>query len=184
MEVREGSNMDAIMNYPYGTFLMERLDLVLLRDDALQARIMRVIEHEMVKLKEKWQDEVVKATEAKLTPPPEPEHYWVTMSQGQFIAYLYKFDTAKAKDKNNTLCKGTLRKALNALTKDLYLLTRAQPGKEFQSTQYTLNTQLVEHHMWERLPKEPWKYLGMQGNGDFVPVTKNVTPPVTKFESG
>jgi hypothetical protein len=172
------SNTDAIMNYPYGQFLMIRLDFVLLRDDELQARILRIIESKMLEQKKQWQDEVVKAIENKETPPPEPEHYWVSLSYAQFIARLYKFNTAKSPEgKHNTIGKGTLRKAIQALIEDHYLLIQPQPGNEFDSAQYTINTSLVEKHMWERLPKEPWKYLGYNGNVEVPPVTKNVTPP-------
>jgi gamma-glutamylcyclotransferase (GGCT)/AIG2-like uncharacterized protein YtfP len=183
------SDNDAIMNYPYGTFLMDRLDLILLRDDELQARIMRIIEHEMVKLKAKWQDDKLKAIEKKKPIPPEPEYYWVTLSYAQIIAYLYKFDSAKApKDKKNTISRSTLRKAINALIDDQYLLRKAKPGSEFGAAQYTLNTKLIEEHMWSRLPKDPWSYLGYNGNvpGEKLvpPQAQNLNPPPSKNVPG
>src|SRR6266571_4435475 len=187
------SGNDAIMRYPYGSFLMTRLDLILLRDDELQAQIMRILEYKMVRLREKWQDEIVKAIDKGLPPPPEPEHYWVTLSQGQIIAHLFRFNSAKApKEKKNSISKGTVRKALNALIEDVYVLTRSQPGKEFQATQYTLNTKLIEEHMWTRLPKEPWSYLGYSGKGEFEAVSPELGGElqilklgrVTNFETG
>jgi len=181
---------DAIMNYPYGTFIMDRLDLILLRDDELQARIMRIVEHEMVKLKEKWEDDKLKAIEKKKVPPPEPEHYWVTLSYAQIIAYLYKFDSAKApKDKKNTISRGTLRKAITSLIDDEYLLRKAKPGSEYGAAQYSLNINLIEEHMWSRLPKDPWSYLGHNGNipgSNFVPggEAQNLNPPPPKNVPG
>lgn len=192
------SGNDAIMNYPYGKFLMDRLDLILLRDDELQARIMRIVEHEMVKLKEKWEDDKVKAIEKKKEPPLEPEYYWIEpLSYAQIIARLYKFDSAKAsKDKKNTISKGTLRKAINALIDDNYLLRKAKSGSEYGPAQYTLNTKLIEEHMWTRLPKDPWSYLGYNGNPPQVqnltlPPPKNapgevqnLNPPLANFDTG
>lgn len=186
-------NEDDILDYPYNNYLKVRLELVLLRDDELQAKIMRIVEAWMVHQRKQWHLEVAQAAADNKPEPSEPEHYWVTISRSQFIAQLYMFDSARAiEGKKNTISKGTLRKALNALIDDKYLITRAQPGNEFGSTQYTINRPLVQSHM-SKLPKNPWSYLGHNGNVPADPVTNFDTPPqlqiltlppVTEFVSG
>ena len=169
---------------------MVRPEFVLLRNDDIEARLMRIIEGWMEHQKAAWQAEYMAAVNAKRTPPPEPEEYWVTISQSQFIAQLYMFDTANlirtiprdengkkngpiTYDKENRISKGTLRAHLNALITDTVILVRPQPGHEFESAQYTLNRPLIQE-LEDKLPKN---YLAIFGG-----VTMIECPPVTSVE--
>src|SRR5947209_10535766 len=84
-----------LFDYPYGLFLMERLELVLLCQDELEAKILRIVEYEMVRAREVWQALVAAAAKAHKSPPQEPAAYWVRLSHAQFFSRLYKYDTGK-----------------------------------------------------------------------------------------
>ncbi len=198
----EGSMSDRpkVLKHPYGTYLMVRPEFVLLRDDDMQARIMRIIEGWMEHLKEAWQAAFYAAANAQQPLPPEPDEYWVTISQSQFIAQLYMFDAGKVnrdedgkkkkgkanRDKQNIISKATLRKAINALVADKIIFIRPQPGHEFESAQYTLNVPYVQA-LEDKLPKSYLRIFGGFNDGGhsiFSPGgdTKIECPPHSKNE--
>jgi hypothetical protein len=145
-----------IFNYPYNLFLMERLEFVLLAQDDLEAKIMRLVEYEMIKKKEKWQAKVTEAIDAKKAAPEEPSEYWCQLSHAQIIGKLYKFDTTKVGAKHPlSISKATIRKALNNIIEKGWLLTRTAPDDEFGAPQYTLNRQTIQAAM-NLLPKDPF----------------------------
>src|SRR5438477_7651362 len=51
----EPMNETTLFDYPYRLFLMERLEFVLLCQDELEAKVLRIVEYEMLKAKEVWQ---------------------------------------------------------------------------------------------------------------------------------
>src|SRR5215469_6481171 len=122
-----------IFELPYNLFFMQRLEFVAICGDHLAASIMRVVEREMIKLKEAWQTRVEKALEEKKEPPKKPKAYWPRLSQSQIIAKLYMYDSAKIKKpekaeeedpeaweeyrqkKALSISKSTLVKAINLL---------------------------------------------------------------------
>ncbi|GCF10886.1 hypothetical protein [Dictyobacter arantiisoli] len=151
-----------IFNYPYNLFLMERLEFVLITQDDLEAKIMRLVEYEMIKKKEKWQAEVTNAIEAKIAPSEEPKEYWCQLSHAQIIGKLYKFDAAKVGGKHPlSISKATIRKALNNIVEKGWLLTRTAPDDEFGAPQYTLNRQAIQTAMNE-LPKDPFSLFYLE----------------------
>ena len=145
----------SIFNFPYGTFLMERLEFVLITGDELEAKILRVIEYEMIRAKQRWQEKVAFAIEAKKTPPAEPKEYWVRLSHTQIIAKLYKFDTAKVGGAKSPLSmsKTTLRRALNQLLDKKLIAMRSVDGDEFGATLYTLNRRAIQRVL-DEMPKD------------------------------
>lgn len=183
-----------IFEFPYGAFLKQRLEFVLLRDDDLQAKIMRVIEYRMIRIKSDWLERVAQAVEEGKPEPPEPD-YWITLSYAQITVQLYMFNSSKAKEGKeiveglkNSLSRNTLGKAMRALIDDKYVLTRPNPDKtkEYDATQYRLNRPLIQEHL-NRFPKEaklPILYLANNGrlNGD--PCTKFLHPPCTENLQG
>jgi hypothetical protein len=175
-----------LFEYPYNLFLMQRLEFVILTQDELEAKIMRIVEYEMVKQKEAWQNRVAQAIEAKKTPPKEPKVYWVRLSYAQVIGKLYKFDSAKVGAKHPlSLSKGTLRKAITSLIEKGFLFMRSKPGEEFGAPLYTLNRDLIQQAMRE-LPKDPFSVFFIGGGTNFEPggEVQILNVPPTNFESG
>src|SRR5258708_18168230 len=112
----------SIFEYPYNVFLKERLEFVVICQDHLEASIMRIVEYEMIKRKEAWQDKVTLAAEAKKAPPKAPKEYWARLSQGQIIAMLYLYDSAKLakpedEDKENKAWAEDRRKKAHSISK-------------------------------------------------------------------
>lgn len=134
-----------LFRYPYNLFLMERLEFLLLTEDELEARVLRIIEYEMLKLKEKWQNRVGAALDAKKPIPPEPKEYWVRLSYSQIIAKLYRFDTSRVGAKQAlSLSKTSLRRAISGLLKKNLIFMRSVRGDEFGAPQYTLHRQAIQ----------------------------------------
>jgi hypothetical protein len=163
-----------VITFPYGAFLKVRLEFVLLRNDELEARIMRIIESWMIWQKEHWEQECAEAASNSQSLPPEPDYY-VTLSYAQIVAQLlYKFNSSrKGEDKEviagNTISRSTLSKAMQSLIEDGYVLTRPHPD----ATQYKLNCPLIEQHM-RLLPKT---LLGSNGRIDGIPCLDFFLPP-------
>lgn len=184
-----------IMEFPYGAFLKLRLEFVLLRDNELEALIMRIIEGWMIDQKKEWMKACAQAASDGKPEPPEPD-YFVTLSYAQIMAQLYMFNSSRkgaGKDvidgKKNSIHRNTLTKAMAALIEDNYVITRPNPDKtkEYDATQYTLNLPLIQEHM-KLLPKSPMSYLGSNGRIDGVPCPDFLNPPKeipsTKFVNG
>lgn len=184
-----------IMEFPYGQFLEVRLEFVLLRDNELQAKIMRIIEGWMIDQKKEWLKACAQAASDSKPEPPEPE-YFVTLSYAQIIAQLYMFNSSRKgqgkeviEGKENSIHRNTITKAMSALIEDNYVITRPNPNrtKEFDATQYSLNLPLVQEHM-RLLPKNPISYLGSNGRIDGVECPDFFDPPTeipcTKFVHG
>ena len=173
-----------IFRYPFGLFLMERVEFVILCQDELEAKIMRIVEYEMIRIKETWQGKVAKAVEAKEPRPPEPE-YWVRLSHAQIIAKFYKFDSSKVGAKHSlSISKATLRKAINSLVEKGFLLSRSMPGDEFGAPQYMLNCQVIQKAM-DNLTQDPFSYFYLGAAvGDSVSSTplQNLEVPPSNFE--
>jgi len=174
-----------VFEFPFNLFLMERLEFVLICQDELEAKIMRIIEYDMVKQKENWQTRVAKAVEEKRTPPPEPKVYWVRLSYTQILARLYRFDSKKVGAKHPlSLSKTTLRLAINSLIKKTLIYTRSKPGEEFGAPLYTLNRPLIQEAM-SQLPKDTFSFFlkgGSNSEGGGEVLIPNL--PGSNLESG
>src|SRR5258708_2302631 len=144
---------------------------------------MRIVEYEMIKRKETWQDKATLAIEAKKPQPREPRNYWVRLSQGQIIAKLYLYDSAKLekpededleseawieyrRKKALSISKSTLRKAIDRLIDKGFLLMRSKPGDEFGAPIYTLHRVNVQKSMKE-LPANPYTIFNGWGVSNF-----------------
>ena len=184
-----------MMEFPYGQFLEVRMEYVLLRDNELEAKIMRIIEGWMVEQKKVWLNKCAQAASDGKQEPPEPD-YFVTLSYAQIMSQLYMFNSSRkgvdkevVEGKKNSIHRNTITKAMAALIEDKYVITRPNPNKakEYEATQYTLNLLLIQNHM-RLLPKNPMSYLGSNGRIDGVPCPDFFNPPAeipcTKFVHG
>jgi hypothetical protein len=184
-----------IMEFPYNAFLEVRLEFVLLRDDELQAKIMRIIESWMIDQKKAWLNDCAQAASDGKPEPPEPD-YFVTLSYAQIIAQLYMFNSSRkgkgkeiVQGKRNSIHRNTITKAMASLIEDNYIITRPNPDKtkEYDATQYKLNIDLIQEHM-RLLPKNAMSYLGSNGRIDDIPCHDFLNPPkeipCTKFVHG
>jgi hypothetical protein len=176
-----------IMEFPYGSFLKLRLEFVLLRDNELEAKIMRIIEGWMIEQKKAWLNECAQAASDGKPEPPEPD-YFVTLSYAQIIAQLYMFNSSRkgegkevVEGKQNTISRRTVSKAMQALIDDKTIFTRPNPNatKEYDAIQYKLNCPLVQEQM-KLLPKNPMSYLGSNGRVDGRPCENFAHPPCEK----
>jgi hypothetical protein len=185
------SDETQIFQMPYNNYLKVRLEFVLLRDDDLQARIMRIVESWMIEQKRSWEIVVAEAASQSTPEPPEPE-YWVTLSYAQIIAQLYMFNSSRGsgkKDKpngkeviegkNNKITRVTIANAIHALIEDNYLFVRSNPNqsKEYDASQYRLNIPLIQEHL-KHLPKNPMSYLGSNGRINGIPCKDFLHPPL------
>jgi len=147
-------NETALFDYPYALFLMERLEFVLLCQDELEAKILRVVEYEMTKAQDA-QLARPNSQQQKLR-PQEPPVLWVQLAHAQFFSRLYKYDTSKVAARQPlSMSKGTLRKAINSLLAKQLLFGRARPGDEFGAPEYTLNRPLIQEKL-NALPADPF----------------------------
>jgi hypothetical protein len=196
-----------IFEFPYNLFLKQRMEFVVISHDHLAAGIMRIVEYEMTKLKEAWQDKVALAINANKTPPKEPKEYWVRLSQGQIIAKLYRYDSEKIKKpekpeeeteeylaqmeeylakKALSLSRSTLRKAINDLIEKGFLLMRSKPGDEFGAPLYTLHRENVQKAI-KALPANPFTIFNMWGgvtNSETGGESQNLQLPPENSETG
>src|SRR5260221_352401 len=172
-----------IFECPYNLFLKQRLEFVVICQDHLEASIMRIVEYEMIKRKETWQDKATLAIEAKKPQPREPRNYWVRLSQSLIIAKLYLYDSAKLEKPDDedleseawveyrrkkalSISKFTLRKAIDRLIDKGFLLMRSKPGDEFGAPIYTLHHANVQKAMKE-LPANPYTIFNGWGVSNF-----------------
>ena len=172
-----------IFECPYNLFLKQRLEFVVICQDHLEASIMRIVEYEMIKRKEAWQDKATLAVEAKKPQPREPRNYWVRLSQSLIIAKLYLYDSAKLekpededleseawveyrRKKALSISKSTLRKAIDRLIDKGFLLMRSKPGDEFGAPIYTLHRANIQKAMKE-LPANPYTIFNGWGVSNF-----------------
>jgi hypothetical protein len=191
-----------IFEFPYNLFVKQRLEFVVICQDHLAAAIMRIVEYEMIKSKETWQNKVVTAVEAKKTPPKEPAEYWVRLSHGQLIAKLYYYDSGKIekpgedateeeikeylKKKGIALSKSTIRRTINLLIEMGFLLMRSKPGDEFGAPLYTLHRANIQKAM-KALPQNPFSifnYWGGVSNLESGGELANLELPPNNLESG
>lgn len=178
-----------IFSFPYGAFIKLRLEFVLLCDDDLQARIMRIIEAWMIDQKKVWENKVAEAASQGWDEPEEPE-YWCTLSYRQIIAQLYKFNTSRGSSKKdkpngkeviegkkNTITRATLGNAVHSLIDKGYVLIRSNPNpeKEYEASQYSLNIPLIQEHLYH-LPRKPMSYLGSNGRINGIPCADFLRP--------
>src|SRR5258707_2262630 len=191
-----------IFEYPYNLFLKQRLEFVVICQDHLEASIMRIVEYEMIKRKEAWQDKVTLAAEAKKAPPKAPKEYWARLSQGQIIARLYLYDSAKLekpededmeseawaeyrRKKALSISKSTLRKAIDRLIEKGFLLMCRKPGDEFGAPIYTLHRANVQKAL-KGLRTIPYTIFHAGGVSIFESggESQNLEVPPAEFGSG
>jgi hypothetical protein len=188
-----------IFEFPYNLFIKQRLEFVVICQDHLAASIMRIVEREMIRLKEAWQARAEKAADEKKPLPTEPKAYWVRLSIAQIIAKLYMYDSGKLRKPDDedaesqawteyrakkaiSISRGTLRKAIELLIKKGFLLRRSKPGDEYGAALYTLDKENVQVAM-KALPKDPFAiFFGGCANFEHGGDVQNLNVPGANFE--
>ncbi|GCE50574.1 hypothetical protein EI42_04396 [Thermosporothrix hazakensis] len=135
----------SLFRFPYGVFLMVRLEYVLLTRNELEAQILRVLEGELEYQRQRWRQEAAAIQRIGRAVPPEPSG-WVRLSQAQLLSRLYKFDTAKVGGARQPLSmsKTTLRRALKRLTERGYVQVRQEPGDPLGRARYQLQVEAIQ----------------------------------------
>lgn len=147
--------MSALLTFPFGSFLMLRLEYVLLTGNELEAKILRLIEKRM-------DDERRRRYQAKMnTMPPGtketsavldiPRNIWVPISHALFLYDLYGLVQSE----------NTLKRALSSLLEKGLILTRKGQGR-YTPTDYQLNL--------EKIAQE-FAAMSEQGRARYQPVT-------------
>ncbi|GCE49876.1 hypothetical protein EI42_05895 [Thermosporothrix hazakensis] len=156
---------ERLFRFPYGMFLMVRLEYVLLTRDELEAQILRVLEGELEMQRQRWQQEAAAARQMGRVVPAEPSG-WVRLSQAQLLSRLYKFDTAKVGGARQPLSmsKTTLRRALKRLTGRGYVQVRQEPGDPLGRACYQLQVEAIQQAL-DALPHmaDPHRFFWQEG---------------------
>nr|BBH87187.1 hypothetical protein KTC_19380 [Thermosporothrix sp. COM3] len=160
----------SLFRFPYGVFLMVRLEYVLLTRDELEAQILRVLEGELEYQRQRWRQEAAAIQRIGRAVPPEPSG-WVRLSQAQLLSRLYKFDTAKVGGAKQPLSmsKTTLRRALKRLTERGYVQVRQEPGDPLGRARYQLQVEAIQQAL-DALPHvaDPHRFFWQEGKGESV----------------
>lgn len=129
--------MSASLTFPFGSFLMLRLEYVLLTGNELEAKILRLIEKRM-------DDERRRRYQAQMNTLPSgtketsavldiPKNVWVPISHALFLYDLY----------GTVQSENTLKRALASLLKKQLILARKGQGR-YAPTEYQLNLEKIE----------------------------------------
>jgi len=158
--------MSTLLTFPFGSFLMLRLEYVLLTGgNELEAKILRLIEKRM-------DDERRRRYQARInTTPPEakettvvldiPKNIWVPISHALFLYDLYGLVQSE----------NTLKRALSSLLKKQFILMRKGQGR-YAPAEYQLNLEKIEQEFIR---------MSKQGKAGYQPLTPS---PVDPFEPG
>jgi hypothetical protein len=154
--------MSALLTFPFGSFLMLRLEYVLLTDNELEAKILRLIEKRM-------DDERKRRYQAQMnTMPPGtretkavldiPKNVWVPISHALFLYDLYGLVQSE----------NTLKRAIASLLRKQLILARKGQGR-YAPTEYRLNL--------EKIAQE-FAAMSQQGRAGYQPVAPSSNDPL------
>lgn len=147
--------MSVLLTFPFGSFLMLRLEYVLLTDNELEAKILRLIEKRMDdERRRRYQSQMNKllpGTKESRTVLDIPKNVWVPISHALFLYDLYGLVQSE----------NTLKRALSSLLKKELILVRKGQG-HYASTEYQLNL--------EKIAQE-FAAMSEQGRARYQPVT-------------
>lgn len=157
--------MTPLLSFPFHSFLMLRLEYVLLTDgNDLEAKILRIIEKRMDDQRKQLYQEEINALPAGLLPHTPVldilKAVWVAISHASFLYDLYGLVQSE----------NTLKKALMSLVKKRFILTRKGQGR-YAPVEYQLNLQLIE----EELSK-----MGRQGKAGYQPLIPSADGTLTE----
>lgn len=154
--------MSALLTFPFGSFLMLRLEYVLLTGNELEAKILRLIEKRMDdERRRRYQTQMNKlpsGTKESSTVLDIPKNVWVPISHALFLYDLYGLVQSE----------NTLKRALSSLLKKQLILTRKGQGR-YAPTEYQLNL--------EKIAQE-FAAMSQQGRAGYQPVTPSPDDPL------
>jgi len=154
--------MSALLTFPFGSFLMLRLEYVLLTGNELEAKILRLIEKRM-------DDERRRRYLAQINTMPSgtkettvvldiPKDIWVPISHALFLYDLYGLVQSE----------NTLKRALSSLLKKQLIFTRKGQGR-YAPAEYQLNLEKIE---------QEFVRMSKQGKAGYQPVTPSTNDPL------
>jgi hypothetical protein len=132
--------MTKLLNFPFGSYLMLRLEYTLLTEgDELEAKILRLIEKRMEDRRRQIYQDVINAAPPGSIQPGKvlniPREVWAPISHQLFMYDLYSV----VKSEN------TLKRALKSLTtKKLIFSNQAQQKNRYAPAEYRLNIKLID----------------------------------------
>src|SRR5579875_2676749 len=143
-----------LLSLPFNSFLMLRLEYVLLTGNDLQALLLRLIEKRMEDQRRRLSQERLNAL--KGTVPPEvvldiPTDVWAPISHASFLYDLYGLVQSE----------NTLKKALQELCKRKLIFKRKGQGR-YAPEEYQLNLKLLQ---------EEFQRMQQQGKAGYHPLT-------------
>jgi len=155
--------MRALLAFPFGSFLMLRLEYVLLTGgNELEAKILRLIEKRMDdERRRRYQTQMNKmppGTKETTAVLDIPKNIWVPISHALFLYDLYGL----------VLSENTLKRALSSLLKKQLILTRKGQGR-YAPAEYQLNL--------EKIAQE-FAVMSEQGRARYQPVIPSPDDPL------
>lgn len=126
-----------LLKLPYGSYLMVRLDYIIICGDELEAKIMRIIEMYMEDERRILYKELLNDPKNTIEPEATVEvtkDVWAAISHRLFKNDLYDQD----------MSENTLKRALKSLVKKKYIRVRDDRSKRYEAPKYQINTDVVQ----------------------------------------
>lgn len=182
--------VNKLLNLPYGSYLMVRLDYVIICGNELEAKILRIIEMYMEDERRILYKELLNDPKNAIEPEATVEvtkDVWAAISHRLFKNDLYDQD----------MSENTLRRALKSLVKKRFIRVRDDRTKRYEAPKYQINTDVVQGELdtLSKLGKTEYQKLMVSKidgikNASYQKVTpadhQNLTPSsnsrVSKFD--
>lgn len=126
-----------LFNYPHNAFLMIRFEFVVICQDELEAKLLRIIESYVDEERKRIYAEMVNASKSPITPDQVVEiekDIWVPISHRLFMNDLFGVVTSA----------NTIKRALQSLISKHLIFTRFSPQQRYDAPEYRLNTTLIQ----------------------------------------
>jgi hypothetical protein len=177
-----------------GSYLMVRLDYVIICNDELEAKIMRLIEMYMDDERRRLYQQLLNDPKSNITPDDMVEitkDVWAPISHRLFMNDLY----------NLVKSENTLKRAIKSL-QDKKFIRSTQPTKQYEAPKYQINIEVVQAELNElaqlgksgyqklipskidTIKKRYHQKLIPSGEQNLIPSTPTLsTPMVSKFDT-
>lgn len=129
-----------LLKLPYGSYLMVRLDYVIICQDELESKIMRIIEMYMEDERKILYKELLNNPQSDIDPNAECEitrDVWPAISHRLFKNDLY----------DQEMADNTLKRAIKSLLKKKFIKMRDNRTKRYEAPKYQINIEEVQKEL-------------------------------------
>lgn len=143
-----------LLKFPIGSYLMVRLDYMLICGDELEAKILRIIEMYMEDERRAIYRDTLNNPQNAADPNVEVDvtrDVWAAISHRLFKNDLYDQD----------MSENTLKRAIKSLKKKNFIRVRDKDLKRYEAPKYQINTEVVQEqlHLLGKLGKTEYQKL-------------------------